>query len=264
MSNERKVIIMAHCNVISHRGANKYAPQNTIPAFKKSLEIGVDGFETDVHLSADGHIVICHNYAVDETSDGIGNVSDMTFERLRELDFGSYFSKKFKGTQIPTLKEFLDCCHGDAIKVMNIEIKEPMNGEKDIADRTIFEVKENGLFDKLLISSFDPDILVRCKEIDPNCKTGFLYSPDRKITYEKMLIHYLEFAKELKADFLHPHYSLVTANYVKKLHENGIGVNPWTVDDADTAKKLLSYGVDGLISNCPDLINTVVDEFERK
>ena len=65
---------MTKCKVISHRGANKEAPQNTIPAFKRSLEIGCDGFETDIHLTSDGHPVICHNYTIDETSTGKGEV----------------------------------------------------------------------------------------------------------------------------------------------------------------------------------------------
>ena len=76
---------MSVCKVISHRGANKQAPQNTIPAFEKSLEIGVDGFETDVHMSRDGVPVICHNYTIDETSNGIGAISDMTLEQLRSV-----------------------------------------------------------------------------------------------------------------------------------------------------------------------------------
>ncbi len=249
-------------NVISHRGANKYAPQNTVPAFKKALEIGVDGFETDVHLTADDHIVICHNYTVDETSNGSGNVSDMTLERLRDLDFGSYYSADFAGTQLPTLEEFLEICTDSSIKVMNIEIKEPKNGSKEIADKTIAAVKEYGLFDKLLISSFDPAILVQCKKVDPNCKTGFLYSPDRSVTYYKMLFGYVDFAKEIGADYLHPHYSLVFANYVKRLHANGIGVNPWTVDNPDVVKRMLEYGVDGIITNVPDQVNLQVAEFE--
>lgn len=254
---------MKHCNVISHRGANKYAPQNTIPAFSKSLEIGVDGFETDVHCTADGFVVVCHNYTVDETSDGTGNIADMNLERLRELDFGSYYSEKFKGTLIPTLDEFLSLCEGADIEVMNIEIKSPRNGEKDIADKTIAAVKAHGLFEKLLISSFDPEILIQCKQVDPACKTGYLYSPDKMHTYYKMLFDYVGFAKKIGADYLHPHFSLVNAHYVKKLHENGIGVNPWTVDDPNMAIKMLKCGVDGIITNCPDTIKTVVADFEE-
>ena len=248
------------CNVISHRGANRFAPQNTVPAFRKSLEIGVDGFETDVHLSSDGRVVVCHNYTIDETSNGSGNICDMTFERLREFDFGSYFNVSFEGTQIPSLEEFLDCCVGDDIKVMNIEIKSPKSAEKDIADKTISVVKNAGLFDKLLISSFDPEILVRCKEVDKNCKTGLLYCPRNALCYTKMLFGYVDYLKELGCDYAHPYYPLVNSNYVKKLHENGIGVNPWTVNDPDTARKLINYGCDGIITDCPDVIKKVVAE----
>ncbi len=92
--------------IIAHRGANKVAPQNTMPAFIKAKEMGAHGFENDVHYTKDGYIVICHNYSIDETSDGSGLILDMTLEELRKYDFGSYFSPAFAGTRIPTLDEF--------------------------------------------------------------------------------------------------------------------------------------------------------------
>ena len=92
--------------VLAHRGANKVAPQNTIPAFERSIEIGVDGFETDIHLTSDGVPVVCHTPAIDETSDGTGEVNKMTYDELRAFDFGSYFHEKFKGTKAPSLEEF--------------------------------------------------------------------------------------------------------------------------------------------------------------
>lgn len=253
---------MAVCKVISHRGANLEAPQNTIPAFEKSLEIGVDGFETDIHLSSDGVPVICHNYTIDETSNGKGEVKSMTLEELRSYDFGSWFNESFKGTMLPTVEEFLTLCETADIEIMNIEIKPPLDGNMEIVAKTIDAVKAHGLFDKLLISSFSPDVLVECKKVDPNCKTGYLYSPDRKIFYKKMIFSYVEFAKEIKADYLHPHYFTVTKHYVKKLHENGIGVNVWTVDKPDIAKKMLSYGVDGIITNNPGMVNDLIAKSE--
>ena len=93
--------------VIAHRGACKVAPQNTMPAFEKGLELDVDGFETDVHLTADGVPVLCHDYEIEETSNGHGKITSMTLDELREFDFGSYFSEEFKDTKIPTLEEFL-------------------------------------------------------------------------------------------------------------------------------------------------------------
>ena len=252
---------MAKCKVISHRGANKVAPQNTIPAFEKSLKIGCDGFETDIHLTSDGYPVICHNYTIDETSDGKGEVRSKTLEELRTYDFGSYFSKEFEGTKLPTLDEFLDLSAQGDIEIMNIEIKPPLDGDLSIVAKTITAVKEKGLFDKLLISSFSPDVLVECKKIDPNCKTGFLYAPNKAFFYKEMLFGYVKFAKKIKADYLHPHYFSVTKSFVKNLHKNGIKVNVWTVDDPKIATKLIKYGVDGLITDLPAMANELVDKY---
>lgn len=253
---------MAKCKVISHRGANKEAPQNTLPAFKKSIEIGVDGFETDIHITADGVPVICHNYTIDETSDGQGNIKDMTLEQLRSHDFGSYFHEKFKGTTLPTLEEFLSLCESADIEIMNIEIKPPLDGNMEIVGKTIDAVKQHGLFEKLLISSFDPNVLIECKKIDSNCKTGYLYAPNKAHFYKKTLFGYVKFAKELKVDYMHPHYFAVTKKYVNDLHKNGIKVNVWTVNKPETAEKLLKFGVDGLITDVPQMVNALIERFD--
>jgi glycerophosphoryl diester phosphodiesterase len=94
------------CKVIAHRGANKKAPQNTAPAFITAINEGTDGFETDVHITKDGEIVICHNYTINETSTGTGRIAEMRLEELKRYDFGSYFSKEFEGVtlNINTLK----------------------------------------------------------------------------------------------------------------------------------------------------------------
>lgn len=253
---------MAKCKVISHRGANLDAPQNTIPAFERSLEIGVDGFETDIHLSSDGVPVICHNYTIDETSDGKGEVKSMTYDELRSYDFGSWFNEKFKGTKLPSVEEFLNLCENADIEIMNIEIKPPLDGDMTIVAKTIDAVKAHGLFDKLLISSFSADVLVECKKVDPNCKTGYLYAPDKKHCYTRMLFGYVEFAKKIKADYLHPHFLSVNRRYVRRLHENGIGINVWTVDKERIAKKLLKLGVDGIITNDPIMVNGLIKNFK--
>lgn len=254
---------MAKCKVISHRGANKEAPQNTIPAFKRSLEIGCDGFETDIHLTADGYPVICHNYTIDETSTGNGEVRSKSLEELRTYDFGSYFSEKFKGTQLPMLDEFLEVSKDEQVEIMNIEIKPPLDGNMDIVKKTIDAVKAMGLFDKLLISSFSPEVLVECKKVEPKCKTGFLYAPNKTFYIKKMLFGYVKFAKSINADYLHPHFFGVTKHYVNKLHKNGIKVNVWTVNKPEIAEKLIKYGVDGLITDLPAMANELVAKHNK-
>ena len=254
---------MIKCNVISHRGANMVAPQNTIEAFKKSIEIGCDGFETDVHLTKDGIPVICHNFTIDETSTGKGAIKDMTLEELRAFDFGKYKGAEFEGVKIPTLDEFLELSKsmGDDMKVLDIELKSEHFGEAgtEIAEKTIDAVKNHGLFDQLLISSFDPALLVVCKKVDKNCKTGILYSPNSTTGF-KISAHPVSFAKEIGADALHPFHLYVTKGYVKRAHKAGLQVNPWTINDEKRIKKLLDVGVDGIITDNPGLVNQIISK----
>lgn len=251
---------MAKSLVISHRGANRYAPQNTLPAFQKSVELGADGFETDVHITKDGKVVLCHNYTIDETSDGCGEISKKTLEELKGYDFGKYFSDKFKGTKIPTIDEFLSLVETTDISVLNIEIKSPKEAETAIVSETIKAVKEHGLFDRLLISSFDPKILVEAKKLDKNCKTGFLYAPNHTIFF-KMAHKPVAFCKEIGADALHPFHLLVNDKYVKKAHEAGIMVNPWTVDTEKAIDAMIDLGVDGIITDFPDVVKGKLSRF---
>ena len=250
-------------NVISHRGANFFAPQNTIPAFEKSLEIGVDGFETDVHLTKDGVPVLCHNYTINATSNKKGNITDYTYAELQRFDFGNYFSPIYKGTKIPTVDEFLSLVEKSDIGILNIELKSPKeNTSAELVAKTIDLVKEHGLMEKLIISSFNPEILVEVKKNTPECKTGLLYSPNHRIawTISKDPVAY---AKNIGADALHPHEIYVTRKYVAKAHDNGIMVNPWTVDAPKNIEKMLNCRVDGIITNHPDLVNHLIGVREK-
>lgn len=250
---------MAVCNVISHRGANKVTPQNTIEAFKKAIQFRADGFETDVHLTSDGVPVICHNYTIDKISDGKGAIASNTLDYLKRFDFGSYFHHSYKGVEIPTLEEFLTLSKKANLKVLNIEIKSPRNKDYIIVDKILDAVKAHGLFDKLLISSFDPDLLVYIKDKDENCKTGFLYSPDKPITYKRVLGNEIGFAKSIDADALHPHQMFVTQKLIDEAHENGIMVNPWTVNKEKDIIKLVKMGVDGVITDVPNIAKRLIE-----
>ena len=189
----------------------------------------MDGFETDVHLTQDGKLVLCHNYTIDKTSNGKGSISQMTLGKLKTFDFGSYFSPKFADTRIPALRELLELVADDPqIKVLNIELKSPRTNETSIVRDTIAMVKEYGLFDKMLMSSFDPKLLLEAKRIDPKTKTGFLYSPNSKFQF-RIYRNPLEFAKSIGVDALHPFSMYVNADLV---HENYV-VENIAVDEYD-------------------------------
>lgn len=249
---------MKKVKVIAHRGANHYAPQNTVPAFQKAIEIGVDGTETDVHATKDGHIVICHNDTVDETSNGKGKIVDYTFEEIRKLDFGTKFSDKFIGTMLPTLREYLEVMSEDKnLSVINVEIKPNKKERHLLVAKTIELSKEMGLFDKLLISSFDYKMLIEAKKFDPKCKTAFLYP-----TYAEALkgndyfpIHR---AHRIKCDAIHPHKNFITKHGTEVAHKMGMDVNVWTVDEEKDVKRLVAIGVDGLITNTPDKVKNML------
>ncbi len=105
----------------AHRGASGYAPENTLPAFEKAVELGTDAIECDIHMTSDGYIVVNHNFDIQQTSNGTGFIKELSLKELQEFDFGIQFGEQFKNTRIPTFEEMLDVVKN--IKLINIEIK---------------------------------------------------------------------------------------------------------------------------------------------
>ncbi|MDR2647197.1 MAG: glycerophosphodiester phosphodiesterase [Oscillospiraceae bacterium] len=243
--------------VISHRGANKLAPENTLPAFELSLSLGVDGFENDVHMTRDGVIVVCHDDTVDRTSNGHGAIESLTFDELRALDFGAWFDPKFAGTTIPTLEEFFALC--GSLKVVNVEIKRALDGSTPIAAGVIRMAKRFGLFGKLIISSFDLDMLAACTREDADTCTALLYDP-RNPLCEEIHDDLGAFAKKHNLKAYHPMIAFLSRDYIEEAHEAGIIVNPWTVNQPHQMQFLRDWGCDGVITDQPELALQIMQE----
>lgn len=252
---------MYSVNIIAHRGANKRAPQNTLPAFQKAIEMGTDGFETDVHLTLDGVPVICHNYTIDETSNGTGEIEKMTLEQLKTYDFGAYYHKDFRGTTLPTLEEFLQLAQGKGLKILNIELKPEKNDARreTLVRKTLELVKQYELEDALLISSFSTEILDYIKQIAPEVKTAFLYPTGYTKAHLAVFPPFKEM-KKMACFAAHPHKLCIRGDFVKKAHENGLQVNVWTVDEAEEIREMIKAGVDGIITDCPDRVRYILNE----
>lgn len=244
--------------IISHRGANRKAPQNTLPAFRISKQLDADGIETDVHLSKDNQLVICHNYTVDATSNGSGNISEMTFDELRKLDFGSYFSKDFAGVTLPTLSELLELVKD--MTLINIEIKAPKT-KNDVVKRTIDEVYRFGIEKNVIISCFEPECIRESKEIAPEIKTGLLYEHG-ELGREIMEFGVAKYCQQLNANAAHPERILITQEEIAELHSCGMAVNPWTVNTKEDIIKLTNWGCDALITDMPDFCRQVLEEIK--
>jgi glycerophosphoryl diester phosphodiesterase len=236
---------------IAHRGASAAAPQNTLAAFRKAMELGAEGVELDVHLSADGHVVVIHDFAVDKTTDGTGRVADKTLAELKALDAGSKFSQQFAGERIPTLSEVFETLAGKLL--VNVEFKSRGGGSGTLAAAVLEVVRKHGMEKCVLFSSFDPSALRAIKRLAPELPAGLLYAPDLPIYLRRAWLAPL-FPHEAR----HPHFSMVTDSTMKWYRAHNLRVNVWTVDDPAEMKRLIALGVDGIITNKPDVLETVV------
>ena len=142
-----------HVLNIAHRGASAVAPPNTLAAFSKAAELGADGIEFDVHLSADGVPVVIHDFTVDATTDGHGRVAGLTVAQLKQLDAGSAFDPAFAGERIPTLEEVLRFVGGALL--LNVELKSTDLRDTGLEQAGIAQVEQHGLSHRVLRSSFN-------------------------------------------------------------------------------------------------------------
>lgn len=246
--------------IIAHRGASKAAPQNTLAAFKKAKAMGAHGFENDVHLTKDGVIVVCHNPTIDATSNGTGAICDMTFEELRQYDFGSYFSPEFAGEKIPTLREFYEVAQG--LEIVNVEIKKPANNDLSIVKGVIDLAKECGCYENLLISSFSEEVLKEARRLDDKVMTGVLYDPVCEIA-AKVIPDPIGYAKSVGATHLHPVFLIVDEDFIEEAHKNDLKVNAWTINTDYVIKTFIEWGYDGIITDVPDLALKILNDFSK-
>lgn len=224
----------------AHRGASAYAPQNTLPAFELAVKLGADAIECDIHMTADGYVVVSHNFDIDTESTGHGFIRDMTLNELKKYDFGIKFGEKFKGTTIPTLDEMLDVVKD--LELINIEIKANSVG---IIDKTVNILKSRKLIEKTIISSFDPEVLRDIKKVHPSLRTGILYGEFNQSPHI--------YAKELKADAIHPHEHAVNKEIVEICLENNIEVNIWTPNTPESIERAINLGSTGILTDYPDV-----------
>ena len=140
--------------VVAHRGASAFAPENTLAAFCLAVEQGADAIELDAKLSADQQIVVIHDKSVERTTDGKGEVRRLTLGQIKSLDAGSFFSSRFAGEPIPTLAEVFEEV-GKRV-LINVELTNYASPTDDLVDRTAALVKQFGLEERVLFSSFHP------------------------------------------------------------------------------------------------------------
>ncbi len=239
----------------AHRGASGYKPENTLPSFQYAIDLGADGVELDIQLTKDGQLVVCHDEQINRTSNGKGFVKDYTLKELKELDF-SYKYPELGKVEIPTMKEVFELLKPTNL-IINIELKTGVFDYEGIEEKIIQLTKEEGFEDRVIYSSFNHYSIQRIQRLDPNAKTAFLYSDG---TFDMP-----EYGRDHQVNALHPaFYNLKYPEYMKKCKEYGLDVNVWTVNEEYIAKICLDHGVTTLITNYPDRMRKLVEEYESR
>lgn len=149
--------------VAAHRGNSKYFPENTMPAFESALTLDIDMIENDLHMTKDGEIVVMHDHTVDRTTNGTGNIQDMTLAEMKALDAGSWKGPEFAGVKVPTFVEFLELVKDRKDMMFNIEFKDYPHLQGDRAyvscDKCIAMMEEYGIAERSVINSWSGELL---------------------------------------------------------------------------------------------------------
>lgn len=231
--------------IFAHRGASGYAPENTMEAFRLAKDMGADGIELDVHLSKDGEVVVIHDETLDRTSNGQGKIRDYTLAELKKFSVHNGM-EKYKGVQIPTLKEVLDFVKDSSMKV-NIELKTGIYWYEGIEEKTMDIVKTMGMEDRVIYSSFNHYSIQKVLEQNSHAETAYLFSD--------VILNVEKYAKETGVKGLHPAvYHLKMADFLETYLKSGLKVRVWTVNNKKDIKMFMDAGVDAVITNYPDII----------
>jgi glycerophosphoryl diester phosphodiesterase len=249
---------------IAHRGGAEIAPENTLQGFRKGLRVGAGVLELDVHTTADGHVVVIHDATVDRTTDSAGAVREMTLAELKRLDAGYCFTRdegrtfpcRGEGIRIPTLEEVYD---EFAEVPINIEIK----GERPGIEEAVWRIiEEAGAGDRTLVVSESTPTIRRFREVSGG-RVATASSSAELISFYLLSRLGLSRAARTRYQALqgpetYHGLRIVTPGFIRAAHGQGLRVDVWTIDSEADMRRLLGYGVDGIMSDRPDILARVL------
>ncbi|MDE0084255.1 MAG: glycerophosphodiester phosphodiesterase family protein [Candidatus Poribacteria bacterium] len=232
---------------IAHRGASGVAPENTLAAFKKAIEIGVDAVELDLHGTADGEVVVIHDATLDRTTNMNGPIKQTILEAIKQADAGAWFNPEFEGEQVPTLAEALACITDSTIALLEIK-------DETIAEAVVEKIHEMDLLELTVIISFHTSVLQAVRALEPRIPTGWLIGSSNEHTHPIQLCQQLG---SLGSSLLNVNHQLITEEFAYEVRRRGIALWCWTVDDVNRMRQMRAFGVQGITSNHPERFSEV-------
>ncbi len=237
--------------VFAHRGASGYAPENTLPAFELAVEMGADGVEFDVQITADGSLIVHHDRVLGRTEATSGPLRAWRHADLRTLDVGAWFDARYTGTRMPTPEEIVEAV-GDRL-LLNFELVNDGYRLDGVEEAAVRLFRRLNLFDRAMISSFNPRILWAVRRQEPRIALGALWGG-----FSPWYLRAGWWRTLVGAEALHPGYDLVTPALVARAHARGRRVHTWTVNEAPEGQRLAALGVDMLMGDYPDRLKTAL------
>lgn len=228
--------------IFGHRGARGTHPENTMISFQEAARTGAHGIEFDVHLSKDGEVVIIHDETLNRTTNGSGLVCEYTLEELKQLDAGSHFNAAFQGARIPTLREVLAWLCGNEL-LINIELKNDRIRYIELEQKVIALVREFHLEKRVIFSSFNHKSVAELADLAPDIERAILYHFPLQDAMKEARLHH--------ASGLHPNFQLLTKEFVDEAKSQGFTLRPYTINDEEDIKRMISFGVDVIITDYP-------------
>jgi glycerophosphoryl diester phosphodiesterase len=216
--------------LLGHRGVRGERPENTLAAFELALESGLDGIECDVQRTADGELILFHDFEIQGKK-----VNTLKYHHLKSID-----------PRIPKVSELLDLARRYPGTLLNLELKSETLRTDGLERDILHLVRHYGLENRIIISSFNPVSLLRVRLRNPTVRTGLLYSPDMGWWGKDARL-----AAWLHVDALHPYFETVTPQMLSSAHRRGLAVNTWTVNDEMRISSLCSLNVDAIIGDSP-------------
>ncbi|MDP4104514.1 MAG: glycerophosphodiester phosphodiesterase [Bacillota bacterium] len=225
--------------VFAHRGYAAAFSENTMMAFKEAEKAGADGIELDVQLTKDGEIVVIHDEKLNRTTNGNGFVKDFPYKEIRKLNA----NKSGGGIEpIPSLKEVLEWLQSNRL-ICNIELKNGFFPYEGMEEKVIKLVRDYGLEDRIIFSSFNHYSIVYCYRLAPEIEIAPLYSG-------RIFMPWI-YAKSIQAKAIHPNYKGLTNDIIRKSIENGISVRPYTINNENEMKRLFALHCSAIITDDP-------------
>lgn len=242
--------------VIAHRGASGYAPENTLTAFRKAIELGCQMIELDVRLSADEVPVVLHDGTLARTAGDPRRVNELTVEQLRQLDAGGWFAPEFSGERIPTLAEALNAIPETV--TVNIELKPNSPGQfQRLAEQVYGVIADRRTERRVLCSSFAHKVLWALRRRAMALPLGYLV--EGRVVQDQFTE-----AKGLQASALILQGQWTTPAVVRQAHANRLKVFSYTINRPLQMKQLLKRGVDGILTNYPDRLAHVMNQIDEE